>query len=74
MSLTKRWLEAQVEETPTERLAHARKSVIFALRAIGDGQPDVEAVCEAERALAGALREMEQLEITLAVMERRRDV
>ncbi len=74
MSLTKRWLDAQAAETPTERLARARKSVRFALRAIGDGQLDVEAVCEAERALAGALREMEQLQITLAVMERQHEM
>ncbi len=56
------------EKRDGERLARARKSVRFALSAIGDGQPDTEAVCEAERALAGALREMEQLQITLAVM------
>jgi hypothetical protein len=74
MSLTKRWLDAQAEETPAERLAHARKSVIFALRAIGDGQPDVGAVCDAERALAGALREMEQLQIALALMERQHEM
>lgn len=39
MSLTKRRLETQAEETPTERLARARKSVVFALRAIADGTP-----------------------------------
>ncbi len=31
-------------------------------------------VCDAERALAGALREMEQLQITLAVMERQHEM
>ena len=56
MSLTKRWLDEQAEETPAERLARARKSVIFALRAIGDGQPDVDAVCDAERALTRVIR------------------
>ncbi len=74
MSLTKRWLDAQAAETPAERLARARNSIRFALRAIGDGQPGVEDVCEAERALAGALREMEQLQITLAVMERQHEM
>jgi hypothetical protein len=39
-----------------------------------DGQSDTEAICEAERALAGALREMERLQITLAVMERQHDM
>jgi hypothetical protein len=71
LSLTKRQLEAQAEETPAERLERARKSVRFALRAIADGQPNVEAVCDAERALNGALREMEQLQITLVVLEQR---
>ncbi len=70
----KRLYEAQPAETPAERLAHVRKSVRFALRAIGDGQPDVEAVCDAERALNAALSEMEQLQITLSVMERRREL
>jgi len=74
MSLTKRWLEAQAAETPAKRLARARKSVVFALRAIGEGQPDTEAVSDAERALAGALREMEQLQVTLAVMERQHEM
>ncbi len=72
MSLTKRWLDTQAEETPAERLSHARQSVRIALRTAADGQPSTETLCDIERALNVALREMEQLQITLAVMERQR--
>jgi hypothetical protein len=63
MSLTKRALETQ--ETPADHLARARRSVTIALRTATDGRPDIATLCDIERALNAALREMEQLEVVL---------
>ncbi len=71
MSLSKRMYEAQAEETPAARLERARRSVQSALRAAADGQADVLTLCAIEHALNAALREMDRLQLTLAVMERR---
>jgi hypothetical protein len=63
--------EAQVEETPLARLARVRQCVQIALREAADGQADVLTLCDIEHALNNALREMERLQLTLAVMERK---
>jgi hypothetical protein len=73
MSLTKRWMESQAEETPATRLERARRSVQSALRAAADGQADVLTLCRIEHALNAALREMDRLQLTLAVMERQHE-
>ncbi len=74
MSLTKRWMETQAEESaPAARLERARRSVQSALRAAADGQADVLTLCAIEHALNAALREMERLQLTLAVIERQHE-
>jgi len=62
-------MESQAEETPAARLERARQCVQNALREAADGQADVLTLCDIEQALNGALREMERLQLTLAVME-----
>ena len=71
MSLSKRMFEAQAEETPAARLERARRSVQIALRAAADGQADMLTLCDIEQALNVAQHEMERLQLTLTVMERR---
>ncbi len=73
MSLSKRKYEAQAEETPQARLVRARQCVQNALSAAADGRPDIVTLCDIERALNAALREMERLQLTLAVMERQQE-
>jgi len=61
--------EAQVEETPLARLGRARQCVQNALREAAD----VLTLCDIEHALNDALREMDRLQLTLAVMERQQE-
>ena len=64
MSLTKPVSEQQTERAaPAMRLEHARQSVRIALRAAGEGKPDIQTLCDIERALHAALREMDQLRV-----------
>ena len=69
MSLTKRWMEAQVEETPAARLERARRNVRNALSAAATGRPDIVTLCDIESALSAAQHELNRLHITLAVMD-----
>ncbi len=71
MSLTKRWMESQAEETPQARLGRARRCVSNALSAAADGRPTIETLSDIERALSAAQHELNRLQITLAVMERK---
>ncbi len=73
MSLTKRWMESQAEETPTARLERARRSVLSALCAASTGRPDIVTLCDIEQALNVAHHEIERLQLTLAVMERQHE-
>ncbi len=74
MSLTKRWMDAQaVSETPAARIERARERVHFALRASEPGIPDMDTLCDVERALHAALRDLEQAQLSLAVMERQHE-
>ncbi|MGI8997631.1 MAG: hypothetical protein ACR2GW_13285 [Pyrinomonadaceae bacterium] len=69
MSLSKRFFERQ--PTPAERLEQARRRVRFALSEVAsDSAPDCETLDEIAQALVLALREMEALQITVAVMQR----
>jgi uncharacterized membrane protein YccC len=73
MSLAKRLYEQQTErEAPAARLERARQSVRIALRAAGEEKPDTGMLCDIERALHAALREMEQLQIAMSGSERPR--
>jgi hypothetical protein len=65
--------EAQAEETPAARLERARRSVQSALSAASTGRPDIVTLCDVESSLNAALREMERLQLTLAVMERQHE-
>ncbi len=60
------------KRSSTKQLETVRRSVQAALRAAADERPSIETLCDIERALHVALREMEQLQITLAVMKRQR--
>ncbi len=71
MSLTKRWMESQAEETPAARLERARQCVQNALSAAATGRPTIETLCDIESALSAAQHELNRLHITLAVMERK---
>lgn len=72
MSLAKPLSEQQTEwETPTIHLERARQSVRIALRAAGEEKPDMGTLCDIERALHAALREMAQLQPALAVMKKK---
>lgn len=69
MSLSKRFFERQ--PTPAERLEQARQRVRFALSEVAaDSAPDCETLDDVARALVLALREMEALQLTVAVMQR----
>jgi hypothetical protein len=70
VSLAKRLNEQQPEmEAPATRLERASQSVRIALKAAGEEKPDVGTLCDIERALHAALREMEHLQIALAGLE-----
>ena len=74
MSLSKRFYEQQAErDAPAARLERARQCVQNALSAAADGQADVLTLCAIEHALNGALREMERLQLTLAVTLRQHE-
>ncbi len=74
MSLTKRWLDQQAEQSqqaPTERLEHARQRVRFALRAAEEGPLTVSTADDIARTLTAAMRDLEALQLTVAVLERK---
>ncbi len=71
MSLNKRWLEQQAEQAPTERLEHARQRVRVALRAAEECSLTVSTADDIARTLTSAMRELEALQLTVAVMERK---
>ena len=72
MSLSKRFYEQQAErDAPAARLERARQCVQSALSAAATGRPDIVTLCDVESSLNAALREMDRLQLTLAVMERR---
>ncbi len=74
MSLTKRWMESQAEESaPAARLERARQCVQSALRAAATGRPDIVTLCDIEQALNVAHHEIERLQLTLAVIERQHE-
>ena len=57
---------------PTERLERARQRVSFALAEIAsDSAPGWETLDDVARALTAALRDLEALQFTVAVMQRR---
>jgi len=71
MSLTKQQLEEPAEPTPAERLERARRRVRFALSEVAsDSAPDCETLDDIAQALVLALREMEALQLTVAVRQR----
>ncbi len=51
----------------------ARRSVQNALSAAATGRPDIVTLCDVESSLNAALREMDRLQLTLAVMERQQE-
>ncbi len=72
MSLTKQQLEEPAEPTLAERLEGARQRVRFALSEVAsDSAPDCETLDDIARALVLALRELEALQLTVAVMQRK---
>ncbi len=74
MSLSKRFYEQQAErDAPAARLERARQCVSNALSAAADGRPDIVTLCDIESALSVALREMDRLQLTLAVMRRQHE-
>jgi hypothetical protein len=70
MSLTKRMLETQ-ERTPAQKLEQARARVRLALSAAETGEIGSETFDDIARPLVVAMRELEELTITVAVLERR---
>ncbi len=54
-----------------QRLEHARQRVGFALRAAEEGPLTVSTADDIARSLTSALRDLEQLSIQVAVMERK---
>ncbi len=54
-----------------QRLEHARNRVRFALRAAEEGPLTVSTADDIARSLTSALRDLEQLSIQVAVMERK---
>ncbi len=74
MSLSKRFYEQQAErDAPAARLERARQCVQSALREAATGRPDIVTLCDIESALSVALREMDRLQLTLAVIERQQE-
>ena len=75
MSLSKRYFELQAErEQPTARLERARDRIREVSRTItiSEGRLlDYESAEDMQRALSAALRELQELTITLSVMERK---
>jgi hypothetical protein len=68
LSISNRFLEPQ--PTPAERLDVARRRVRFALGEVAsDSPPTFETLDEIAQALVLALREMDALQITVAVMQ-----
>ena len=75
MSLSKRYFELQAErEQPTARLERARDRIREVSRTItiSEGRLlDFESADEMQRTLSAVLRELQELTITLSVMQRR---
>ena len=74
MSLTKRYLETQEATPATQKLERARASLRNVSRdvQVTEGRLlDFETADEMQRALHAALRTLEELTVTVAVMERR---
>ncbi len=59
------------KQSPTQKLEQARRRVHAALRAAADEQPSFALLDDIARGLTAAVRELEELSITVAVMERR---
>lgn len=57
--------------SPTQQLEAARKSVQRALRAAADGQPSFALLDDISRALTQAVRDLDGLAITVAVLSRK---
>ncbi len=55
----------------SQRLEHCRQRVRFALRAAEEGPLTVSTADDIARTLTAAMRELEALQLTLAVMERK---
>ena len=55
----------------SQKLEHARNRVRFALRAAEEGPLTVSTADDIARSLTAALRDLEALQLTLAVMERK---
>ena len=70
MSLTKRMLERQ-EKTPVQKLEQARTRVRLALTAAETGEIGSETFDDIARPLVAVMRELEALQLTWAVLERR---
>jgi len=66
-----------IQATPAQRpaasqkLEHVRNRVRFALRAAEEGPLTVAAADDIARSLTGVMRELEALQLTVAVMERK---
>jgi hypothetical protein len=60
-----------VKQSPTQKLEQARRRVHAALRAAADEQPSFALLDDIARSLSAATRDLEELSITVAVMERR---
>ncbi len=74
MSMTKRWAETQ-EKTPAQKLAGVRERVRIVTHAvqITEGRLlDFDTADDIMRALSTAARELEELTLTLAVMQLRK--
>ena len=74
MSMTKRWAETQ-ERTPAQKLAGVRERVRIVTHAVQvtEGRLlDFDTADDIMRALSTAARELEELTITLAVMQLRK--
>ncbi len=74
MSMTKRWAETQ-EKTPAQKLAGVRERVRIVSHAvqITEGRLlDFDTADDIMRALSTAARELEELTLTLAVMQLRK--
>ncbi len=74
MSMTKRWAETQ-EKTPAQKLAGVRERVRIVTHAVQvtEGRLlDFDTADDIMRALSTAARELEELTLTLAVMQLRK--
>ncbi len=74
MSLTKRWLEQQAEQSPTQKLEHARNRVRFAQRSVTASEGRLlyfDTAEEINRALIAVSRDLEDLTLQVAVLARK---